>query len=48
MQAMMTVLRHLGATGSLDGVADLLMDFAERQSLVAKPHYDELERRYAD
>jgi 2-methylisocitrate lyase-like PEP mutase family enzyme len=48
MQAMMTVLRHLGAHGSLDGVAPLLMDFTERQAIVGKPRYDALEQRYAD
>ena len=47
MQAMKTVLRHLGETGSLDGVTDMLMDFAERQAIVGKPRYDALEQRYA-
>ena len=47
MQAMKTVLRHLGATGSLDGVAEMLMDFEERQAIVGKPRYDAMEGRYA-
>jgi len=48
MLAMKTVLRHLGATGSLDGVSAMLMDFEERQAIVGKPAYDALERRYAE
>jgi len=47
MQAMKDVLFHLGKTGSLDGMADRLMPFDERQAIVAKPAYDALERRYA-
>ncbi|HUZ74068.1 MAG TPA: isocitrate lyase/PEP mutase family protein [Stellaceae bacterium] len=47
MQAMKTVLRHLGTTGALDGVAEMLMDFNERQAIVGKPRYDAMERRYA-
>lgn len=47
MYAMQHVLSHLRETGSLAQVADLLMDFQERQRLVAKPHFDELEYRYS-
>lgn len=44
---MQRVLGHLRATGSIAGVMDELATFEERQRLVRKPHYDELERRYA-
>lgn len=46
MLAMQKVLSHLRQEGSLDGVADLLVDFKERQRLVRKPQYDADERRY--
>jgi 2-methylisocitrate lyase-like PEP mutase family enzyme len=41
---MLTVLKD---TGSLDGVADQLASFEERQRLVNKDKYDALEQRYA-
>ena len=44
---MQTVLGHLKAQGSLDGVADKLAGFAERQRLVNKPHFDALEKKYS-
>jgi 2-methylisocitrate lyase-like PEP mutase family enzyme len=47
MAAMQRVLAELRRTGSLDTVADQLTGFAERQRLVGKELYDELERRYA-
>jgi 2-methylisocitrate lyase-like PEP mutase family enzyme len=47
MRAMKEVLTRLQTTGSLDGATDLLMDFAERQDIVGKPHFDALDRRYA-
>lgn len=40
------VLHSLKINGSLDAVADRLASFAERQRMVGKPHYDELEARY--
>ncbi|MGN6571493.1 MAG: isocitrate lyase/PEP mutase family protein [Pseudolabrys sp.] len=43
---MQTVLGHLKAEGSLDGVADKLAEFSERQRLVNKPHFDALEKKY--
>ena len=44
---MQKVLGHLKERGSLDGVADDLASFAERQRLVGKPRYDELEKKYS-
>ncbi len=44
---MQKVLGHLKEHGSLDGVADELASFAERQRLVGKPRYDELEKKYS-
>jgi 2-methylisocitrate lyase-like PEP mutase family enzyme len=44
---MQTVLGHLKAQGSLDGVSDKLVGFAERQRLVNKPHFDALEKKYS-
>jgi 2-methylisocitrate lyase-like PEP mutase family enzyme len=44
---MQTVLGHLKAEGSLDGVSDKLAGFAERQGLVNKPHFDALEKKYS-
>ena len=44
---MQTVLGHLKAQGSLDGVSDKLAGFAERQRLVNKPHFDALEKKYS-
>ena len=44
---MQTVLGHLKAHGSLDGVSDRLADFSERQRLVNKPHFDALEKKYS-
>jgi 2-methylisocitrate lyase-like PEP mutase family enzyme len=44
---MQKVLGHLKERGSLDGVANDLTSFAERQRLVGKPHYDELEKKYS-
>jgi 2-methylisocitrate lyase-like PEP mutase family enzyme len=44
---MQKVLGHLHAHGSLDGVADQLAGFQERQRIVAKPHFDSLEKKYS-
>ena len=44
---MQKVLGHLKKHGSLDGVADDLASFAERQRLVGKPRYDEFEKKYS-
>jgi 2-methylisocitrate lyase-like PEP mutase family enzyme len=44
---MQTVLGHLKAQGSLDGVSDRLAGFAERQRLVNKPLFDALEKKYS-
>ena len=47
LQGMQQVLGELKSTGRLDGVADGMVDFAERQRLVAKESYDTAETRYA-
>jgi 2,3-dimethylmalate lyase len=44
---MQKVLGHLKAQGSLDGIFEHLASFEERQRLVAKPHFDELEKKYS-
>jgi len=44
---MQRVLGHIGRTGSIEGVLDHVATFEERQRLVRKPHFDELEHRYA-
>jgi 2-methylisocitrate lyase-like PEP mutase family enzyme len=46
LKASQEVLAELKREGSLASVADRLADFAVRQLAVAKPKYDELERRY--
>lgn len=47
IHGMQTALRTLIETGSMDEHSGLVATFAERQRLVQKPFYDELERRYA-
>ena len=44
---MQKVLGHLKSNGSLDGVAGELASFGERQRLVGKQRYDELEKKYS-
>ncbi len=44
---MQNVLGHLKAQGSLQGVEDQLATFSERQRLVQKPYFDELEKKYS-
>jgi 2-methylisocitrate lyase-like PEP mutase family enzyme len=44
---MQTVLGHLKTHGSLDGVAEHLVGFEERQRIVSKPHFDSLEKKYS-
>jgi 2-methylisocitrate lyase-like PEP mutase family enzyme len=44
---MQKVLGHLHTRGSLDGVMPFLAGFEERQRLVAKPHFDALEKKYS-
>ena len=38
---------HLKAHGSLDGVSNQLASFEERQRIVSKPHFDDLEKKYS-
>lgn len=47
LKASYTVLEALKRDGSLDGVADLLASFDERQRAVAKDVWDAYEKRYA-
>lgn len=47
IQAMQSVLTHLRDTGDTTGVLDQLVDWKERQRLVGKPFFDDLEARYA-
>lgn len=47
MAAMQRVLAELYRHGSLDTVAGELADFGERQRIVRKAHFDQLERRYS-
>lgn len=47
IHGMQRVLRELKEQGTIGDVAGLIAPFAERQRLVNKPYYDELERRYA-
>jgi hypothetical protein len=42
----MDVLGSLKAQGSLEEVRDRLASFDQRQRMVDKPYYDELEARY--
>jgi 2-methylisocitrate lyase-like PEP mutase family enzyme len=44
---MQKVLGHLKANGSLEGVSAHLIGFEERQRLVSKPHFDDLEKKYS-
>ena len=46
--AMQEVLGHLLAKGSLTDIGDRLASFSERQRLVGKNFFDELEKRYVD
>ena len=46
LKAVSNVMQALRRDGSLDAVADQLAGFAERQQMVGKAHYDELEQRY--
>ena len=45
--SMQKVLGHLKAHGSLDGVSSQLASFEERQRIVSKPHFDDLEKKYS-
>jgi 2-methylisocitrate lyase-like PEP mutase family enzyme len=44
---MQKVLDHLKAHGSLDGISGELASFEERQRLVSKPRFDDLEKKYS-
>jgi 2-methylisocitrate lyase-like PEP mutase family enzyme len=47
LAGMQKVLGHLKAQGSLDGISSQLTSFEERQRLVSKPRFDELEKKYS-
>ena len=44
---MRTILEHLAKHGDTMGAGDLMISWADRQNLVRKPAYDDLEARYA-
>jgi hypothetical protein len=44
---MSEMLRELHATGSTNGKLDVMATWEERQSIVGKPFFDELEIKYA-
>ena len=44
---MQNVLKHLKTHGTFEGVSALLASFEERQRLVRKPRFDELEQKYS-
>lgn len=45
--AMQQVYGHLKQHGDLEGIRDQLAGFAERQRVILKDHFDELDRKYA-
>ncbi len=45
---MQAALKLLKTAGRVDATSELVASFAERQRLVNKPSFDELERKYAD
>jgi 2-methylisocitrate lyase-like PEP mutase family enzyme len=45
---MQAALKQLKAAGRIDAASEIVATFAERQRLVKKPFFDELERKYAD
>jgi len=45
---MQAALKMLKATGRVDEISTMVASFAERQRLVKKPFFDELERKYAE
>ena len=45
---MQAVLKQLRAAGRADGANEMIASFAERQRLVKKPLFDELERKYSE
>ena len=47
LKASLEVLGALKRDGKLDGVADRLASFEERQRAVAKPRWDSLEQRFS-
>jgi 2-methylisocitrate lyase-like PEP mutase family enzyme len=47
IRGMQDVLAEVGRTGSLDGVGDRIAPWAERQRLVRKPQFDDLESSYS-
>lgn len=45
---MQSALKQLKATGRVDAASAIVASFAERQRLVRKPFFDELEKKYSD
>jgi 2-methylisocitrate lyase-like PEP mutase family enzyme len=48
IRGMQDVLAEVGRTGSLDGVGDRIAPWVERQRLVRKPQFDDLESSYSN
>jgi len=48
MRGMQTVLTQVRRSGSIDGLDGLIVPWLERQQLVRKPTFDELDAKYAD
>jgi 2-methylisocitrate lyase-like PEP mutase family enzyme len=48
MRGMQTVLAQVRRSGSIDGLDGLIVPWLERQQLVRKPTFDELDAKYAD
>jgi len=46
ISAMQLVLGHLIRQGSVDGIGSSIASFEERQRLVGKHHYDDLQLKY--
>ena len=45
---MQAVLKHLQTNGRMDEASGMIASFAERERLVHKPLFDELERKYME
>jgi 2-methylisocitrate lyase-like PEP mutase family enzyme len=48
ISGMQAALKHLKTTGRVDAASAMVASFAERQRLVKKPFFDELERKYSE
>ena len=48
LAGMTAALKHLKASGRMDEASGMVANFSERQRLVKKPMFDELERKYTE